>query len=394
MSPISNTRLLWLTQNYHPSRGGMAQSCDRIVDGLRERDLSVDVAHFTGRVVQPEIQEKRHGRYISCPVGNDSTHAMNLLWNLLEREQQPPAFSHVVAFGGMLPVLGGPVFAAWLDASLITLIRGNDFDSAVFSPRRRDLLREAMEHSSQVCVVSRDKLYKISRLYPNTPLTWIPNGLDQGNWQPLPSDREKAARWRAETVAEKRLVLGMFGHIKQKKGGLFFLETLLTSGYAERFHLLFIGEIEEVVLTWLNDNAQKVAYTMLPFLERYDLLPYYIACDMVVIASYYDGMPNVMLEAGALGIPLLASTAGGMGDFLQQDIHGFMFHPGDRHGCRSAIQHAIEASSKQLSDLGQNCRSLVLSRLNQELEIDQYLQVLEDTHPQRTTPIRTTGIAP
>ncbi len=105
-------------------------------------------------------------------------------------------------------------------------------------------------------------------------------------------------------------------------------------------------------------------------------------------------MPNVMLEAGALGIPLLASTAGGMGDFLQQDIHGFTFHPGDHHGCRSAIQHTIEASSEQLSDLGQNCRSLILSRLNREQEIDQYLQVLKDTHPQRTIPIRTTGIAP
>ena len=42
-------RVLWLTGHYPPSRGGMAQSCDRIVRGLRAAGAEVDVAHLTRR---------------------------------------------------------------------------------------------------------------------------------------------------------------------------------------------------------------------------------------------------------------------------------------------------------------------------------------------------------
>ena len=45
-TPEPSLRALWLTETYPPSRGGMAQSCDRIVRGLRRRGVLVDVLHF------------------------------------------------------------------------------------------------------------------------------------------------------------------------------------------------------------------------------------------------------------------------------------------------------------------------------------------------------------
>ena len=297
-------RLLWLTQNYYPSCGGMAQSCDRIVSGLRARGVDIDLAHFTHRLSHLTIKEQRNGRYLGCPVGEDPAHAMNMLWNLLLKGEgfhgHLPTYSHVIAFGGLLPMLGAPVYAAWLSTPLITLVRGNDFDIAVFSPKRREILQSAIERSARVCTVSWDKLDKIRRLFPAASPVWIPNGLDLDDWRPLPSDREKAGQLRLNAVAKDRRVLGMFGHIKQKKGGLFFLRTLLNSGLARHFHLLFVGEIEEKVLSWLESNQSQISYTAHPFVDRYALVPFYLACDMFVIASYYDGLPNVMLEAGCV----------------------------------------------------------------------------------------------
>jgi glycosyltransferase involved in cell wall biosynthesis len=376
---MGQPHLLWLTENYHPGRGGMAQSCDRIVHALRELDLTVDLVHFSHHLDAPRVESKRQGRYIGYPLGDDPAHGLNSLWNLIEADPEREKMTHVVAFGGMLPLLAGPTFAAWLGLPLVTLLRGNDFDTAIFSPKRSDILHRAIEGSRMVCAVSRDKERKVRGLHPQAPVTWIPNGIDLEQWEPLPSDLQRGVAWRDEHVEPGRRVLGMFGHIKPKKGGLFFLQALLESGYAERFHLFFVGDIDEEVLLWLDLNHETIHHTLSPFVDRYELLSYYSACDLMVVPSFYDGLPNVVLEGGALGIPFIASTAGGMGDLLADGDHGYLFHPGDRHGCRYAISLAAAATDDELRRLGAECRLVVRGRYDHLSEAERYRDIFHAT---------------
>src|SRR5262245_59996007 len=227
-------RPLWLTENYPPDRGGMAQSCDRIVHALRARGVDVDVAHVSRRYHEWRLETKAGGRQICCPADDDPAHILNRLWNVLRRDDYAP--THVVAFGGTLPLLAGPAFAAWLDCPLVTLMRGNDFDAAVFSPKKSDVLRHALRASAAVCTVTRDHAARIAALEPDVDPVWIPNGIDTAAWQILPHDRAEAAQYRVEG----RRVLGMFGQLKAKKGVRFFLDALEKSGTAERFHLLLV----------------------------------------------------------------------------------------------------------------------------------------------------------
>jgi glycogen synthase len=375
----ANPHILWLTENYHPGRGGMAQSCDRIVHSLRAPDLNVDVVHFTRHVDRIRIEQKRNGRYITVPPGDDPAHGLNCLWNTLEVDPMRSRFTHIVAFGGTGPLLAGPIFAAWLGLPLVTLFRGNDFDAGIFSPRRTGIVRHAIEASARICVVSRDKGWKIRALYPHTEPIWIPNGIDLSEWRLIESDRQQAAEWRQENVPPGRRVLGMIGQIKQKKGGLFFLESLIASGHADRFHLLFIGELEEAVLSWMIEHHEAISFTTIPFADRYELLPYYAACDMMVIPSFYDGLPNVLLEAAALGIPLLASTAGGMNDLLVDNRHGYLFHPGDMHGCRCAVDAAALAPDHELKRLGEECVRLVQHGFDHLAEARAYRDLFMNT---------------
>ncbi|PWT93119.1 MAG: glycogen synthase, partial [Acidobacteria bacterium] len=125
-------RILWITENYYPGRGGMAQSCDRIVQALRTHSVQIDLVHFTGHLQsQPKIEMQFNGRYIAWPVGQDAPHAINCLWNWIEADSHANEWTHVVAFGGLLPMQAAPVFAAWLGLPLITFVRGNDFDAAL-----------------------------------------------------------------------------------------------------------------------------------------------------------------------------------------------------------------------------------------------------------------------
>jgi len=369
-------RLLWVTENYPPSRGGMATSCDRIVRGLRAAGVSVDVVHLTRREHPTRITDELGGRLYTAPLGTDPEHALRLLWTTISR--QDAAYTHVVAFGGTYPLLAAPVYAAWSGLPLLTLLRGNDFDTGVFSLRRQAVVREALRSSAHVCVVASATAAQVSALAPDTAVSWVPNGFDPGGWEILPSERQKAAGWRAEHVARERRTIGVVGQLKAKKGVRFLLDALVGSGHADRFHVVLAGEVEEAVADWLAANQDTVAHSLLPFLDRFELLTVYAACDVVALPSFYDGLPNVALEAAALGIPLLASDAGGLADLIDDGI-GFRFPAADAHGCRAAVHRLAGADDARLAALGAAAAARVRDRFGQAAETAGYLRVLDAT---------------
>lgn len=357
----------------------MAVSCDRIVGGLKNVGITVDVVHFVSERKPWSTETKQNGLLMQVPVaGEDTGSAMNQLWVQLSQQFAHPGITqptHVVIFGGYYPFIAGPIFSAWLQVPLITLIRGNDFDSAIFSPKRRPLLIDALQRSERVCVVSRDKVDKIKRYLPNAQVEWICNGIACKRWQPLPSDMSKANQICKQKQATK--IFGIIGHIKDKKGADFFIDCLLSLKREIDIHLLLVGSFEETLLATLPLDQSE--YTLITAQSRYQLIPYYLSCDFICIPSLYDGTPNVMLEALALGIPLLASTAGGMGDLLVHRKHGFLFSPHHVAECQEAILAANDIDEAGANILGENCLQLARTKLDVSREINSYRRMFQQT---------------
>jgi glycosyltransferase involved in cell wall biosynthesis len=379
-------RPLWLTETYPPNRGGMAQSCDRIVRSLRRRGVTVDVVHFTPRPNgRPfRIERQAGGRYVSCPVDDDPAHALNRSWIAIADDPATAGVTHVVAFGGLRPMLAGPVYAAWLGVPLVTLVRGNDFDVAVFSARRRPLLDDALGRSALVCAVSEDKAHKIRALHPAVPVRRIPNGIDLDEWRPAPSDASRASAWReANTLAGARVV-GLFGQLKTKKGGRLLLDAWRRLSRPEALHLVLAGTLDAELETWLREGSgAQLPVTVLPFLDRFELMPWFAACDWVAIPSYYDGLPNVLVEAAALGVPLLATRVAGMADVLTDGETAVLFEAGDEAGCARALELVASIPEPVRVAMGAACRRLAERELNAMLEADRYIAALTDS---ATTP--------
>jgi glycosyltransferase involved in cell wall biosynthesis len=339
------------------------------------------VLHFTPRPRgRPwSIERQAGGRYLCCPIEGDPAHALNRAWSVLTADAETAAVTHVVAFGGSRPIVAAPVLAAWLGVPLVTLIRGNDFDAAVFSVRRRPVLDDALARSAIVCAVSRDKVAKIAALHPAVDVRWIPNGIDASDWTLIPSDLERARSWRSANVEPDALVLGLFGQLKAKKGGVLLLEALRRSGVSDAFHLILAGWLEPEMESWLAENSGPLHISTLPFLDRYELLPWYAACDWIAIPSFYDGLPNVLVEAAALGIPLIASRTGGMADVLKDGRTALLFDPGDEAGCSLALRRAASLDDPQHRAMGAACRALAEDELNGETEISRYVDVLTES---------------
>ena len=376
-------RVLWLTEKYPPDRGGMAQSCDRIVRHLRGAAVEIVLAHLGRRASDWTVEPRVGGAEIRGPWDDDPGHAVNRLWSVVQRSHREVPFTHVVAFGGLFPLLAAPAFAAWLGTPLLTLVRGNDFDTGLFSPRRADVVREALARATVVGAVTRDQVTKIGTLFARTRVVWTPNGIDLTGWRLGEEDRARGRLWRRQHVEDvggegapgARHVLGLFGQLKSKKGTLFFLEALAASGQLARVHLAIVGDVDESVVTWLREQAPLASYTLLPFRDRYELLPLVAAVELVVLPSFYDGMPNVLLEASALGVPVLASDAGAIPDVLGPD-GPLLFPAGDRHACARAIGRALDAGAGELARLGAEARERVVERFDARAETERYLDIL------------------
>ncbi len=369
-------RILWLTENYPPRRGGMAQACDRIVHNLRKAGMLVDLVFFSCAATETRVIERQNGREIVAAMGESHAHDLNCLYNLLTSPANRQDYTHIVAFGGNLPVIALPIFKAWLGCRAITLFRGNDFDLGVFVPQRRLALYDAIAASDAVCVLSSEMRQRVASLRPQANIRMITNGIDLDMWQPQAFDIDNARKWRAENSSATRLVVGLIGQFKNKKGGLFFLENVIAAGLENAMQFLIVGDMEPAMQSWLNEKQQALKASVMPFTDRFELICRYLACDFIALPSHYDGMPNVLLEAGALGLPVIAARTGGISEVLPAETQTLTFHPGDAEGCRQALQNAVFMSADNRQLAGKALQTRINNDFTVARETSAYLQLI------------------
>ena len=362
-------RLLWLTENYPPQRGGMAQSCDRLIHGLRNTGYEIEIIHFTAKGKAFVRKQQENGGYTAVVYEDSEPHTLNIAWNYIKTLG---SFDYLISFGGYLSMIGAPIFAQWMETKLITFLRGNDFDTSIFTPRKRDTLQYALEKSFRVFSVSGEKLYKINRWIADLSVHFIPNGIDLQDWNPTKSEIDFAKQWKSEYCPNKTC-LGLIGQLKPKKGVQFFINALSKTSLKDEIHLLLIGDIEESHQEEIGEKG--LSYTLLPFQDRYELMKYYLCCDALVIPSFYDGMPNVMLEAGSLGIPVIASDVDGMADLISHEQDGLLFRVGDEDACRKGL-YRFMALKDNWKDLGQALKRKIENKYTVDHEIDAYKQYI------------------
>lgn len=368
---MKGKRFLWLTENYPPQRGGMAQSCDRIIDGFKQSGAYIDIFHFTNSQKRNKSRKTKQGNYNTISIHESESHTINLAWNLIANSGN---YDYLVSYGSHLSVIASPVFSKWLNIPLVTMIRGNDFDNAVFNPRKREMLNDLIEQSAYIFTVSSDKAQKIKSLWPDANAFFTPNGISTGDWQPTKSEIAFSKNWKKEHLDEGKKCIGLFGDLKEKKGAKFLFESLTKTQIIDKYQFLLIGNIEEELKEYLT--KYEVKHENIHFQDRYQLLKYYLCLDGLAIPSFYDGMPNVMLEAGALGIPIVASAVDGMKDLIDHKLDGFLFKPGDSDECRKAFYDFDKLSDIEIEEMGLSLQNKIKSKYTTEHEIEHYKKYL------------------
>lgn len=100
--------------------------------------------------------------------------------------------------------------------------------------------------------------------------------------------------------------------------------------------------------------------------------------DCVVLPSYYrEGVPRSLLEAAAMGKPLVTTNNVGCKETVDDGINGFLCEPKSTEALVIALEKIIKMDSSQRIEMGRKGREKVESQFSEEYIINSYIESVE-----------------
>ncbi len=95
-----------------------------------------------------------------------------------------------------------------------------------------------------------------------------------------------------------------------------------------------------------------------------DVRPFYAEADALVFPSYREGFPNVVIEAGAMGLPSIVTDINGSREIIIDGVNGVIIPPRDEQALYEAMRRWVE-HPEQARAMAKNARRMVADRYEQ-----------------------------
>jgi glycosyltransferase involved in cell wall biosynthesis len=112
-----------------------------------------------------------------------------------------------------------------------------------------------------------------------------------------------------------------------------------------------------------------------------DVRPFIEAADCVVLPSYREGMPRVLLEAAAMGRPLIGADVPGCRQIVREGETGFLAEARSASGLAQKMLQLIQLEPAAREQMGRRARQVVEAEFSEELVNRAYLKALAPIVP-------------
>lgn len=100
--------------------------------------------------------------------------------------------------------------------------------------------------------------------------------------------------------------------------------------------------------------------------------------DCVVLPSYREGVPRTLLEAAAMGRPIITTDAVGCREVVDDEVNGFLCRPRDAADLAEKMERMIALSPDDRAQMGRHGRDKVEREFDEQIVIQKYLQVIAE----------------
>lgn len=310
-----------LNRNFAPS-GGFAALPSEVDDGT----LLIDAPHWnlpvrlaaatTAKLVTRAVRQAMK-RQPPRPIG--LVHAYRL-------------YPNGVAATALARQLGLPVVVTALGSDVHTHPRR--------LPTVGTLVKQVLRDADRLVAVSRDLAAQMTELAaPRQPVEVVYNGVDDSRFFPA---ADVSSSRRSLGLPEMGVGVCFVGRLVPTKGlpELLAAYRTLAQGVGGQSWLAVIGDgpMASEVAAWAAGTEQRV---VLPGAVPHEDVGHWLrASDILVLPSHNEGLPNVILEAMACGLAVLATSVGGIPEAVIDGETGLLCPVGD-----------VEALARRLTEL-------------------------------------------
>jgi colanic acid/amylovoran biosynthesis glycosyltransferase len=235
-------------------------------------------------------------------------------------------------------------------AELIALpekIRRADLVVAVSSFGRSQLLRHAVhQHWQKVSVVHC--------------------GIEPSFYQSVP----------VRPPPERRLVC--VGRLCEQKGQLLLIDAahvLFARGIRFELVLAGDGEMRGDVEALIERHHLQDVVRITGWIESDRVREEILAARALVLPSFAEGLPVVLMEAMALRRPVISTFVAGIPELVVPGEHGWLVPAGDAEALATAMQACLDAPAETIGRMGDAAQARVLERHNVDMEVEKLAEL-------------------
>ena len=255
---------------------------------------------------------------------------------------------------------------------LVTTTHGwiaNDWKGHLYTMLDKIILRLF----DRVVVVSQRMKRQLRRWgVPARKIEVVPNALMIDEYKP---DRNDDSVRRELGVQADEILIAYIGRLSPEKGPDVFLKTaarVIPQCARARFVLIGVGP-EEAMLRELTADlgiAPRVIFAG----YRKDMKRIYNSTDLVVQSSHTEGMPNVVLEALLMRVPVIATNVGGTAEVVEHGRHGVLVPPGSCEALADQILEFIKDRGR-FDSMARAGRERIVGEFDSRKRIERMMQM-------------------
>ena len=185
------------------------------------------------------------------------------------------------------------------------------------------------------------------------------NGIDLDFFDRTPEVLELAEKYRKEEVVTFCFV----GRIVRDKGMNELVATFqrLHQAYPNT-RLILVGPFEEKLDPVLPETRQVIEqHAAIEWMGwQNDIRPFLAASEVFVFPSYREGFPNVVLQAGAMGLPSIVTDINGSSEIISEGVNGFIIPSQNEEALYKAMEKLLDTEERR--KLAQQARPQIANR--------------------------------
>jgi glycosyltransferase involved in cell wall biosynthesis len=188
-------------------------------------------------------------------------------------------------------------------------------------------------------------------------------GVDVEYFSPLSSglSDKRTNLLKTHLINQDDFVFAYIGRLNRDKG----INELLAAfvKLPDHCRLLLVGALDETKPISPDTRRILDSHPRVHWLGfQQDVRPALLVANVLVLPSYREGFPNVVLQSGAMERPVIATNISGSNEAITPDFNGWLVLPGNAKDLELTMLQALAMPTPALHELGRNARQRVVAR--------------------------------